>query len=203
MIAGYLDQNDKNISVDQQRHILEQYATKKHYHIDMFLSATDIKNSEQLCFSSLHTLLIANIVCLGVSLRQIKDGIKFITDNGITLISIRENCRITPGFEAETLLKYLDLSIKFRSSLISITTGKVLAGKKDSGKKLGRKPGSSGSKKISEEKTAFIISRLLSGVSKGQTAKELGVSRVTLFKFIKKHSEITETIKKTFNIQET
>ena len=45
VIIGYLDNNQRNISTDEQRDIVNQYARDNAYNIDIFINDPDIKNN--------------------------------------------------------------------------------------------------------------------------------------------------------------
>ena len=63
MIIGYLDNNQRNISTDEQRDIVNQYARNNAYNIDIFINDPDIKNIKDNINSKENTLIMANIAC--------------------------------------------------------------------------------------------------------------------------------------------
>lgn len=46
MVIGYLDIGGKNIAVEKQRRVIEQYAADNDFAVDMYVSETDIRNME-------------------------------------------------------------------------------------------------------------------------------------------------------------
>ena len=193
MIIGYLDASDRNVSVEEQRQIVEQYAHDSNLVIDVYSSDEMSKLIYGLQTSG-HTLILANIVGLGNSLNAIKDNIKLLLSKGSNLISIKEDLVVKPNQEIEWLIKGMELSIDIRNSMVSTITKKALDDKKSKGYKLGREFGSKNKKKIWEGKEEEIKQMLLSGYSRKQTAEEVGISTVSLYNYIKQNPELKQTL---------
>ncbi|KAA6320866.1 hypothetical protein EZS27_029416 [termite gut metagenome] len=71
-------------------------------------------------------------------------------------------------------------------NLISMRTKEALARRKQEGKLLGRRPGDSPQMKIVIKNEKSIIQQLNKKIPKDVIAKQLGVSRSTLYRFLKK-----------------
>ena len=78
MIVWYVDNSSKNITADEQRDILKQYAQDNSYSIDVFLTDPDIKNIRDNVSTKNNTLIIANIACLGSKLAIVVENIEFL-----------------------------------------------------------------------------------------------------------------------------
>ena len=111
LIIGYLDNNQRNISTDEQRDIVSQYAHDNAYNIDIFINDPNIKNIKDNINSPKNTLIMANIACLGSKLAIIVENIEFLVSNGFKLISIKENLKFDSSEETTQLLNGIKLTL--------------------------------------------------------------------------------------------
>ena len=190
MIIGYLDNNQRNISTDEQRDIVNQYARDNAYNIDIFINNPDIKNIKDNINSKKNMLIMANIACLGSKLATIVENIEFLGSNGFELISIKENLKFDSSKETTQLLNGIKLSIDIRNSMVSTITKKALNDKRAQGYKLGRDFGYKHKRYIWEGKEADIKNKLLSGMTRQQTADEVGISVFSLYNYLKLNPEL-------------
>ena len=190
VIIGYLDNNQRNISTDEQRDIVNQYARNNAYNIDIFINDPDIKNIKDNINSKKNMLIIANIACLGSKLATIVENIEFLCSNGFELISIKEKLKFDSSEETTQLLNGIKLSIDIRNSMVSTITKKALDDKRAKGYKLGRDFGYKHKRYIWEGKEADIKNKLLSGMTRQQTADEVGISVVSLYNYLKLNPEL-------------
>lgn len=142
MVIGYLDIGGKNIAVEKQRRVIEQYAADNDFAVDMYVSETDIRNMEAGFQTTGHTVLCANVASLGNSLAVIVENLKAFLGKGLNLVCVKEKLVLKPSSETDLLLKGLALSIEIRNSMVSTITKNSLDEKKASGCKLGRCLGS-------------------------------------------------------------
>lgn len=138
MIVCYLDCSQKNIDINKQRDIVNQYAQDKACIVDVFFSDLDIKNIKNNINSKENTIIVANIVCLGNKLITVVENIEFIISSGFTLISVKENVKFDSSEETNQLINGMRLSIDIRNSMVSTITRKALDDKRSKGYKLGR-----------------------------------------------------------------
>ena len=192
MIIGYLDNNQRNISTDEQRDIVNQYACNNAYNIDIFLNDTDIKNIKDNINSKENTLIMANIACLGSKLVTIVENIELLVSNRFELISVKEDLKFDSSNETTQLLNGIKLSIDIRNSMVSTITKKALGDKRAKGYKLGRDFGLKNKRYCWDGKEEEIKNKLLSGVSKLQTADEVGISIASLYNYLKLNPELKE-----------
>ena len=190
MIIGYLDNSHKNISIESQRDIINQYARDNACPIDIFLTEPDIKNIKNNINSKEHTIIVANIACLGNKLAIITENIEAMVFDGFTLVTIKENLKFEPSEETEQLIKGIKLSIDIRNSMVSVITRKALDDKRAQGFKLGRDFGFKNKRYCWNGKEEEIKNKLLSGVSRLRTAKEVGISIVSLYNYLKLNPEL-------------
>ena len=190
MILGYLDCSQRNISTDMQRDIINQYTRENVCDVDVFLNDPDIKNIKDNINSKENTLIMANIACLGSKLAIIVENIEFLVSNGFELISVKEDLKFDSSNETTQLLNGIKLSIDIRNSMVSTITKKALNDKRAQGYKLGRDFGYKNKRYIWEGKEADIKNRLLSGMTRQQTADEVGISIVSLYNYLKLNPEL-------------
>lgn len=132
-------------------------------------------------------LIVSDISCLGTCLREVRDNLDFFFKRQIRVVSLAERYEFLANESGDYLLKTMDLVINIRKSLASKSTIAALQRKKDKGFKLGRVKGIK-LKKMLDGKEKQIRQMLTDGINKSQIARELGVSRVTLYNFIKEHA---------------
>lgn len=190
MIIGYLDNSQRNISTDEQRDIVNQYARNNAYNIDIFINDPDIKNIKDNINSKENTLIMANIACLGSKLAIIVENIEFLVSNGFELISVKEDLKFDSSNETTQLLNGIKLSIDIRNSMVSTVTKKALNDKRAQGYKLGRDFGYKHKRYIWEGKEEDIKKKLLSGMTRQQTADEVGISNTSLYNYLKLNPEL-------------
>ena len=159
-------------------------------HADVFHCDSDIRNLYQTLQSGRHTVLVANIVSLGSSLRDIRNNLQFIVDNGLSLVSVKEDYTARPNQKTMDILQGFDLALNMRKSMQSIITANSLNRKKAAGITLGRRFGSRNKKRRLDDHREDICQMLTDGISCTQTARQLGVSRATLYDFLHRHPEI-------------
>ena len=177
MIIGYINSNKKNIAVEKQRQDICDYAEANSLIIDDFYT-------------------YANIVSIGGTLAQIKDNLQLLLTKGFKIVSIKENLQLESGKSAETLLNGLEQALLIMSSMMSVTAKQALADKKERGCKLGRRIGYRSSKYIWSGKEEEIKQKLLSGVTRRQTAKDTGMSIFSLYSYINQTPELKQALEK-------
>lgn len=187
MILCYLDTSEKNISIDVQQKIVVDYATK-YKNIEIFIKDSDISFLIKSLTENKNTILLANVVCLGKTLKEIRDNIDKLVKKQCTIVLISENRTISPKKNAKNVIQGLDYALDMRNSLSSIITKKALAEKKAQGFTLGRK--SRNRKRILDDKQDEIILRKLKGETNLQIAQALEVTPTTLYSFYRQHPEI-------------
>ncbi len=187
MILCYLDTSEKNISIDVQQKIVVDYATK-YKNIEIFIKDSDISFLIKSLTENKNTILLANVVCLGKTLKEIRNNIDKLVKKQCTIVLVSENRTISPKKNAKNVIQGLDYALDMRNSLSSIITKKALAEKKAQGFTLGRK--SRNRKRILDDKQDEIILRKLKGETNLQIAQALEVTPTTLYSFYRQHPEI-------------
>jgi len=187
MILGYLDKNEKNIDTAVQHRQIIDYAANCASPVDLFLTASDIKELIKQINSGAHTVIVANALALGTTLAAIKTNIETFCAAQITIISVKENA-VFSFEDFPALLKGMELALNIRNSLSSLLTSKALSQKKAAGYTLGRK--TPNKKHIFDGREEEIKQKLSQGITKAKLAKDLGVSEGYLYAFLKIHPEL-------------
>lgn len=190
MIIGYLDSSNRNISTEEQRDIVNQYALNTANNVDIFLSEQNIKNIVNCVNSKDSTIIISNIACLGNKLSLVVENIENLIASGFTLLSIKENLKFDGSDQTSFLLEGVKLSIDIRNSMVSTITTSALSNRKSSGQAIGRQSGSKNKNHVCDSKYAKIKSSLMEGMTKANIAKSVGVSVATLYNFLRDHPEL-------------
>ncbi len=186
MILCYLDTSSKNISIERQQEIVSAYAAK-HENIEIFFKDNDISALINALTAQKNTILLANVVCLGKSLKEVRDNIDRLTQKQCTLVLISEKQTISSD-NAANIIQGLDYALNIRNSLSSILTKKALADKKANGQILGRI--TRNKKRLLDDKIDEILLRKNKGETNLQIAQALGVTPSTLYSFYLRHPEI-------------
>lgn len=107
MILCYLDTSEKNISIDVQQKIVVDYATK-YKNIEIFIKDSDISFLIKSLTENKNTILLANVVCLGKTLKEIRDNIDKLVKKQCTIVLVSENRTISPKKNAKNVIQGLD-----------------------------------------------------------------------------------------------
>ena len=131
-------------------------------------------------------LIVSELSRLGRSLGQIIAVVDALVKKEIRFIAIKEAIRFDgkQNMQTKVMVTLFALFAEIERDLISERTKEGLAKARASGKQLGRPKGSFGYSKL-DGREEEIRSFLSKGVSKSSIAKITGVSRTTIFHFIK------------------
>ena len=195
MIIGYLDINSRNIDVDKQQNIINQYALSKASIVDVFFGEKNIQDIINCINSQNNTIIVFNVACLGNKLALIVKNIEVLTTNGFALVCVKENLTFDSSKQTSLLLQGIKLSIDIRNSMVLIITAKALSNRKSSGHVLGRQTGSKNKTRSCDNKYAEIKSSMSNGITKTDIAKSIGVSIATLYNFLREHPELRDDTK--------
>ena len=115
------------------------------------------------------------------------------------LITVKENLKFESSEETKQLLNGIKLSIDIRHSMASVITRKALDDKRAQGFKLGRDFGFKNKRYCWNGKEEDIKNKLLSGMSRLRTAKEVGISIVSLYNYLKLNPELKKLTRRDKN----
>lgn len=138
-------------------------------------------------------LIAGEISRLGRSLFMVMRILEFCMNNGIKVYTVKDNYELGDNITSKVLAFAFGLSAEIEREMISRRTKEALAKKKTEGVLIGRKPGSKNSITKFTGKEALILQRLSEKVPKCEIAKELGIDRVTLYRYLKENNIVAET----------
>ena len=191
MFIGYFDESKKNTAIDDQKSIVVSYINEHNLDVDIFFSSTDFSSIMDQINSKNHTIIVANIACLGNKLEKIKDNLENLMSQKLNLISVAEEMHLKSDDDTlSEAINGINLAIKIRSSMTSTITRQALNKKREQGYKLGRDFGFKKKRYIWEGKEEEIKNKLMSGMSCLRTAKEVGISITSLYNYLKINPEL-------------
>ena len=193
--VAYLRVSTPQQDVQSQRLSILEYARKSDFRVDDFIEATasgrasDTRRRIDQLMSALQPgdrLVVSELSRLARSLGQIVAILDALTKQGVSFVAIKENIRVEGKQDIRTkvMTTLFALFAEVERDLISERTREGLAKARSSGKKLGRPKGSLGVSRL-DGKEDEIRRFLKLGVSKSSIAKITGVSRQTLYHFIR------------------
>ena len=194
MIVGYINSNKKNVDAAAQRQAISDYAQANGLIIDTFYTYDNVSQVTESFQTNGHIVLFANIVSIGENLAQVKDNLRLLLSKNLKIISIKENMILESGKDAEMLLQGLEQAAEIMSSMISVSSKRALADKKEQGYKLGRKTGYRNQKHIWSGKEDEIKQKLLAGVPRTHVAKQTGMSIFSLYNYINQTPELKQAL---------
>ena len=194
MIVGYINSNKKNVDAASQRQAISDYAQANGLIIDTFYTYDNVSQLTESFLTGGHTVLFANIVSVGGTLLQVKDNLRFLLAKSLKIVSIKENMILESGKDAEMLLQGLEQAAEIMSSMISVSSKRALADKKEQGYKLGRKTGYRNQKYIWSGKEEEIKQKLLAGMTRRQVAQDTGMSIFSLYNYINQTPELKQAL---------
>ena len=193
--VAYLRVSTPQQDVQSQRLGILEYARKSDFRVDDFIETTasgrasDARRRIDQLMSVLQPgdrLVVSELSRLARSLGQIVAILDALTKQGVSFVAIKENIRVEGKQDIQTkvMTTLFALFAEVERDLISERTREGLAKARSSGKKLGRPKGSLGVSRL-DGKEDEIRHFLKLGVSKSSIAKITGVSRQTLYHFIR------------------
>lgn len=190
MFIGYFDETKRNITVEDQKSIVDSYINEHKINLDIVLSSSDFGSIFENINTPKHTIIVSNITCLGNKLERINANFKKLLPLKLELISVKENLHLRSDENLSAMIEGIDLAIKIRSSMTSTITRQALNKKREQGYKLGRDFGFKKKRYIWEGKEEEIKNKLMSGMSRLRTAKEVGISITSLYNCLKINPEL-------------
>lgn len=181
--------------VDTQKLAILSFAQKENVVVDHFvetvMSSRRSAQKEQLAemidrMNKGDSLIVSELSRLGRSLGQIIHIVDTLSKKDIKLVCIKENIRLSDkrNMQTKIMITLFGLFAEVERDLISERTKEGLARAKEQGRLAGRPKGSLGVSKL-DGKEDEIVMLLGKGVSKTAIAKITGVSRSTLYGFVR------------------
>jgi DNA invertase Pin-like site-specific DNA recombinase len=194
MVYGYVRISTDKQTVDNQRFEIQRFCSKNNMAVDQWIEETisGVKLPEKRLLGSLLTeakqgdlIICSELSRLGRNMFMIMSILHDLLNNGVKIRTIKDNYQLGDSIQAKILAFAFGLSAEIERELISQRTKEALARKKSEGFVLGRPFGSKTALRKLSEHGAEIKMLLSENISKSAIARRFGVSRKTLFSYIK------------------
>ena len=196
MIYGYIRVSTDKQTVENQRFEIDNFCKNNSIKVNKWIEETISGNiaveKRKLGallkkLSSDDILICSEISRLGRNLMMIMSILNVCMEKNIQVWTIKDNYRLGNDINSKVLAFAFGLSAEIERNLISQRTKEALARKKKEGVVLGRPKGRKSSITKLKGKYERVIHLLDSGYSVSAIARKLGVSRSTIYLFIKEH----------------
>ena len=193
MIYGYIRVSSDKQTVENQRFEISKFCEKQDIVINDWIEET-ISGTRNYTKRQLGNLLKKVrkddiIICselsrLGRNLFMIMEILNICMTKECRVWTIKDNYRLGDDIQSKVLAFAFGLSAEIERNLISQRTKEALARKKAEGVVLGRPKGSKNAHRKLDGKVQIIKTYLSRGMSKTTIAKQLNVSRNTLYQYL-------------------
>lgn len=195
MVYAYIRVSTGNQTTDNQRVEILQYCKSRNIRVDKWIDET-ITGTKSIEKRKLGSEIISNVkpgdlvICteisrLGRSLLMIMNVLQIFLEKGVKVMTIKDGYNLADNITSKVIAFAFGLASEIERQLISERTKMALKRVKMEGKKLGRPVGRKSSVLKLSGKEDFIRWSLLKGVKKSVLAEKLGVSRNTVYRFVK------------------
>jgi DNA invertase Pin-like site-specific DNA recombinase len=194
MVIAYLRVSTEKQYLENQRDEITRFARKNNLIIDRWYKETvsgSVNSKERKLAKLLRrtragdTLIITEISRLSRTLLDIMNILNLCIQKKVILYSTKDGYVFRDNINSKVLGFAFGLVAEIERNLISIRTKEALARRKEEGKELGRKKGSTTKMKILHSNKRVIKTCLKEGMTQEVVAQLLGVSRSTISRYIK------------------
>ncbi len=196
MIYGYIRVSTDRQTTENQQFEIINFAQKNDIEINKWIQET-ISSTKDLDKRKLGKLLknlrsgdiiiASELSRLGRNLLQVMSILHHCMNKDVQVWTIKDNYRLGTDITSKVLAFAFGLSAEIERNLISQRTKEALNRLKSQGIKLGRPSGSKNKTNALASQKNAILSLLNKKVSKTKIAKMMGVSRITLYRFLKEY----------------
>ena len=203
MIYGYIRVSSDKQTVENQRFEINKFCQSQNLKIDDWIEETisGTKNYDKRklgellnCVQKDDLIICAELSRLGRNLFMIMEILNICMSKECRVWTIKDNYRLGDDIQSKVLAFAFGLSAEIERNLISQRTKEALARKINEGVVLGRPKGR---KTLPEKhklykKDEIIFEMLVAGISQRKIAKNLGVDRNTLARFMQNSTLLNE-----------
>jgi len=196
MIYAYIRVSTDQQNIENQRYEILKFASEKKIHVEQWLDETisGTKKVEDRKLGSLlkkmqegDVLIISELSRLGRSLMEVMSILHNCMEKNIKVFTTKERYELGNNINSKVLAFAFGLSAEIERNMISQRTKEALARKKSEGKTLGRPKGSYAKRTKLTGKEDDIRELLRKNISVSAIGRILGVNRLTVGAFIKRH----------------
>lgn len=203
MVYGYIRVSTDKQTSKNQKLVIKEFAKnrrlKKIQWIDETISG--IKNPKKRKLGKLievvqegDVVVITELSRLGRSLMMILEVLQQFLEKKVSMYSIKEGYELGDNIQSKVIAFAFGLSAEIERQLISERTKAGLERARIQGKRIGRQKGVSPKKYKLTGKEDYIKQELSRGRSKNSLSKELGVTWITLARFIKRPLRLKNSV---------
>lgn len=131
------------------------------------------------------TLVVTEISRLSRTLLEIMTILNLCIKKQVVLYSTKEGYVFQNDINSKVLGFAFGLMAEIERNLISMRTKEALARRKQEGIALGRKKGDNPKLQVLHDNKRYILKQAKGGQKHAKLAREFGVSRTTMFRFLK------------------
>ena len=194
MVVAYLRVSTEKQFLANQREELLRFAEKNGLQIDKWYTETvsgSVRSKDRKLSGVLNrmqrgdSLIVTEISRLSRTMLEIMTILNSCIKKEIVLYSTKEGYVFQNDMNSKVLGFAFGLMAEIERNLISMRTKEALARRRQEGVKLGRKKGTCPSMRVLRENKRRLIKDAQRGVSCSELARQMGVSRTTMHRFLK------------------
>ena len=194
MVVAYLRVSTEKQFLANQREELLRFAEKNGLQIDKWYTETvsgSVRSKDRKLSGVLNrmqrgdSLIVTEISRLSRTMLEIMTILNSCIKKEIVLYSTKEGYVFQNDMNSKVLGFAFGLMAEIERNLISMRTKEALARRRQEGVTLGRKQGTCPAMRVLRENKRRLIKDAQRGVSCSELARQMGVSRTTMHRFLK------------------
>lgn len=194
MVVAYLRVSTSKQHLSNQKEEIEAFAVRNGLHIDLWVKeiASGKRSKDMRRLGGVlrkmtrgDVLIVSEVSRMSRNLTEIMSIVGGCLEKGICVYSIKERYKFDDSINSKVLCFAFGLVAEIERNLISQRTKEALAHRKAEGVKLGRREGFCPKMALLESNISRVSEMKLKGYTNSKIAKEIGVSRETLRRFLK------------------
>ena len=197
MIYAYVRVSTDRQTVENQRFEIRHFCQQEKLIVDGWIEETisGTMAYDKRCLGRLlrrvrkgDVIICSELSRLGRSLFMIMEILGTCMHKGCRVYTVKEGYRLGEDIQSKVLAFAFGLSAEIERNLISQRTREALSRRKAEGMHLGREKGSCNKAYKLDEQEQLILSLLENGMTTCSIARELGVSRSTLGRWLRRRN---------------
>ncbi len=193
-IWGYVRKSKDKQDTANQREIIRNYVEYRYgkpymiQFIEESISGTVIWEKRQLSqvlsgMKKDDLIVVSELSRLGRSMFEIMEILSIVIKRGVKLYAVKSEFTLTDNLQSKVLAFAFSIAAEVERELISFRTKEALSRKRKEGIRGGHKKGEPGHKKLTGMEFTIRL-KLEEGLSKEEIARQLGVSRITVYRHL-------------------